>query len=447
MRLYELVIEDEKTDEVFQISLVENPAIEAFGVFFNKEEVHFAEMQEEGLFMAPILIPDRKILRVDGKGLPYEVYFTSDTIKRLAQMYLERKYQGNVNIEHKDKVNGVTLVESWIKESHNADKSKLYNLNVPVGSWIGTFKIDNEEVREKFRKGELRAVSIEGLFEHLDKSSPERLQSAMLSDMWNKHINELSEVEAGVILSKLESIVKMESYSDYGDGIRNNAKRGIELNEKNGNKCATQTGKVRAQQLANGEPISIETIKRMYSFLSRAETYYDETDTEACGTISYLLWGGKAALGWSRNKLRELGLLEENEAQPSITSTYPGEVASGSISPALLVEAPNLDVLGYETSYFQICPLAQKTFSTLIELPLEEDTIGMVRSAAVIADRVFEIEAGVLEEERASDFDVKVASVLIKDFKDIIEEISEDVEVSFDVSYMDDHLKTIKSYI
>jgi hypothetical protein len=250
-----------------------------------------------------------------------------------------------------------------------------------------------------------------------------------------------------VILSKLESIVKMESYSDYGDGIRNNAKRGIELNEKNGNKCATQTGKVRAQQLANGEPISIETIKRMYSFLSRAETYYDETNTEACGTISYLLWGGKAALGWSRNKLRELGLLEENEAQPSITSTYPGEVASGSISPALLVEAPNLDVLGYETSYFQICPLAQKTFSTLIELPLEEDTIGMVRSAAVIADRVFEIEAGVLEEERASDFDVKVASVLIKDFKDIIEEISEDVEVSFDVSYMDDHLKTIKSYI
>jgi hypothetical protein len=66
----------------------------------------------------------------------------------------------------------------------------------------------------------------------------------------------------------------------------------------------------------------------MYSYLSRAETYYDESDTSACGTISYLLWGGKAALSWSRNKLRELGLLEESEAQPSIpNSTYPGEVA------------------------------------------------------------------------------------------------------------------------
>jgi hypothetical protein len=124
-----------------------------------------------------------------------------------------------------------------------------------------------------------------------------------------------------------------ESYSDYGEGIRNNAKKGIELNEKNNNKCATQTGKVRAQQLANGEAISVETIKRMYSYLSRAETYYDETDMNACGTISYLLWGGNAALAWSRNKLKELGVLEEAE-QPSVASSYPGEAASGSIAPA-----------------------------------------------------------------------------------------------------------------
>jgi hypothetical protein len=47
----------------------------------------------------------------------------------------------------------------------------------------------------------------------------------------------------------------------------------------------------------------------------------------ACGTISFLLWGGKSGLSYSRNKLRELGLLTETEAQPSIASTYPGEVA------------------------------------------------------------------------------------------------------------------------
>ena len=105
---------------------------------------------------------------------------------------------------------------------------------------------------------------------------------------------------------------RFESYSDYGQEIRSNAKRGIELNEKHGNKCATQTGKVRAQQLANGQSISLATIKRMHSYLSRAETYYDNADdTSDCGYISYLLWGGKSALSWSRNKLRELGELKD----------------------------------------------------------------------------------------------------------------------------------------
>jgi hypothetical protein len=100
-------------------------------------------------------------------------------------------------------------------------------------------------------------------------------------------------------------------FTNYPESVSNNAKRGIELNDKVNNKCATQVGKVRAQQLANNENLTIDTIQRMYSYLSRAETYYDESNTEACGTISYLLWGGKAGLNWSRKKLIELGLLNE----------------------------------------------------------------------------------------------------------------------------------------
>lgn len=278
MRLFELVIEDEMTDEVFQISLVENPAIEAFGVFFNKEEVYFAEMEEEGLFMAPILIPEKKILRVDGEGLSYEVYFTAATIKRLSQMYLEKKYQANVNVEHKDKVNGVTLVESWIKESTERDKSKLYGLNVPVGSWIGTFKIDNEEVKEKFRNGELKAVSIEGLFEHLEKTKPEELQAAMIMDMWNKHINELSEVEAELMLSVIGDIIEL--------------KEGI------------------PHYTADGKLYEGPTHKDVDGKLMTGETHTEDSE--------YLYHQ------------------EQLEAQPSVNSTYPGEVASGSIAPATL---------------------------------------------------------------------------------------------------------------
>jgi len=122
-----------------------------------------------------------------------------------------------------------------------------------------------------------------------------------------------------------------ESYSDYPDSVSNNAKRGIELNEKENNKCATQVGKVRAQQLAKKEPISVETIKRMYSYLSRAEEYYDESDTTACGTISYLLWGGLSGKRWAESKLKELGLFE-GAIDVSGLPSYDNE-PSGSVIP------------------------------------------------------------------------------------------------------------------
>ena len=102
-----------------------------------------------------------------------------------------------------------------------------------------------------------------------------------------------------------------ESYSDYPDAVSNNAKRGIELNEKVNNKCATQVGKVRAQQLAKKEPISVETIKRMYSYLSRAEEYYDEKVILKLVVLSVISFGvDLAAKRWSESKLKELGLFE-----------------------------------------------------------------------------------------------------------------------------------------
>jgi hypothetical protein len=89
---------------------------------------------------------------------------------------------------------------------------------------------------------------------------------------------------------------KEEFFDDYPKAASQNAQRGINLNEKLGNDCATLVGKNRARQLVARENLSIETIKRTYSYLSRAKEYYDPKKTEACGTISYLLWGGDEML-------------------------------------------------------------------------------------------------------------------------------------------------------
>jgi hypothetical protein len=330
--LFELVLQDEE-DGVFANSLVAAPAIERDYVWLNKE-IQFAAISDEKMLVAgPMLIPNKKILRLGEDGKKYYVYFSPETIEKVARKFMKNGFLSEVTLEHGSKTSGVTMVESWIIEHPTKDKSNIYGFTLPKGTWFSIYSVeDNPKVWEKVKAGEFNGFSIEGLFEH-------RKSDLKLS--LEKSIDELTEEEAEVFLSQIKAIIKkdkrygkgqrieMESYSDYGSGISNNAKRGIELNEKNGNKCATQTGKVRAQQLANGEPISVETIKRMYSYLSRAEVYYDPSDTSACGTISYLLWGGKSALSWSRNKLRELGLLEENEAtMPSIpNSTYPGQVS------------------------------------------------------------------------------------------------------------------------
>jgi hypothetical protein len=142
-----------------------------------------------------------------------------------------------------------------------------------------------------------------------NKAKIEKIKQLGISKHYDNNMDVIKQLEN--IGIHFTNYLNAESYNDYPDSVSNNAKRGIELNDAVNNKCATQVGKVRAQQLANKENLTIDTIQRMYSYLSRAETYYDESNTEACGTISYLLWGGKAGLIWSRKKLRELDLLNE----------------------------------------------------------------------------------------------------------------------------------------
>ena len=203
MKLYELIIEDENIDEVFAISLVETPAIESNFVFFDKEKIQFqAVSDDKRLVMGPILVPDKKILRIDGLGEQYFVYFKPETIKRLSEMYLEKKYTDSTTIEHDKKITGVNLVESWIVESRTKDKSAVYGLSVPVGTWMGTFKVNNDDIWENYVKtGEVKGFSIEGLFGH------NLVAAAKEPTYLAKDISELTEEEAKDLLNKIHSLL------------------------------------------------------------------------------------------------------------------------------------------------------------------------------------------------------------------------------------------------
>jgi len=118
-------------------------------------------------------------------------------------------------------------------------------------------------------------------------------------------------IEENFIAFNKVSMAEM-TYNDYPQAAVDAAKRGIELNKENNMKCATQVGKVRAQQLVNGEKLSLDTIQRMRSFLIRQKGNFElatkRKDYNACGYISYLLWGGEAALPWAEKKLRQAGI-------------------------------------------------------------------------------------------------------------------------------------------
>ena len=296
MNILELIIDEEaELYGIDAISLVEHPAIESDWIAMNSQVVKFKTQNEEKrLIMGAALIPDKPIYRKNGEE-EYYVYYTKKTVGRAMELYLKNGNQANATLEHEHKINGLHVVESWIVEAEQ-DKSRIYGLEVPVGTWMVSMKVENDAIWEKFvKEGSVKGFSIEGYFTN-------RYEMARATIKQDARYKEGKRVV-------------MESYKHYPEAVRNNAKRGIELNEKEGNKCATQTGKVRAQQLAAGEPISEETIKRMYSYLSRAEEYYDPNSSTECGTISYLLWGGKAGLRWAKSKLNELELLSAVEIE------------------------------------------------------------------------------------------------------------------------------------
>jgi hypothetical protein len=100
-----------------------------------------------------------------------------------------------------------------------------------------------------------------------------------------------------------------ESISDYPESVKNAAKRAVEYADKNGwGSCGTDVGKQRASQLSKGENISVDTLKRMYSYLSRHKGDLDSSKSyeDGCGKLMYDSWGGEAGLDWSERKLKQL---------------------------------------------------------------------------------------------------------------------------------------------
>jgi len=291
--IVELIV-DENNEElaIDAISLVTSPAIETDFVYFNATESNLTLAkvnEEERLLVSPALIPYKQIYRYDAnKDRNYYVYFTADTVRKAAEAYMKHQNTNNATLQHEEKVTGVHTVESWIVEDSKNDKSNLYGYELPKGTWFVSMRVNNDEVWERIKSGELKGLSIEGYF--VDKMET---------------LSKEQEPTDDEILLALADILDLESYNDYPDSASNNAKKAIKYKEENGSDCGTKVGWTRARQLADKKPISRDTIARMASF-KRHEQHKDVPYSEGCGGIMYDAWGGTSGVEWAIKKLDQI---------------------------------------------------------------------------------------------------------------------------------------------
>jgi phage head maturation protease len=291
MRIVELVIDENDLESGIEaVSVVESPAIEENFIALKKHELELKEIdKEKRILMGAALVPNKQIYRRNDKNEEYYIYFSEDTVRKASELFLMRSNQNNATYEHDKKLNGMSVVESWIIEDEKLDKSVKHGFKLPKGTWMISMKVNNEDVWKDVKDGKVKGFSIEGYFADRYEMKQEQIEKQETIELLKELLN-----------------VNLESYTDYPKAASENAKTALNYAEKNGwGTCGTAVGKQRANQLAKGEAISEETISRMAAF-ERHRQNSDKELGDGCGRLMWLAWGGDEGIEWAQRKLKQI---------------------------------------------------------------------------------------------------------------------------------------------
>ena len=165
------------------ISLVDFPAIEENFIALKNERSKFVLAKaDKQVLVGPALIPNKMIYRYDeNTGEDYQIYFTKRTVSDAAFAVLRKNRQNNYTEMHSNEVGQIYLQESWIIEDEKNDKSNLYGFKLPKGTWMVSVKVENEEIWNKVKSGELRGFSIEAFFVNAVSHKSNDIESVLKS--------------------------------------------------------------------------------------------------------------------------------------------------------------------------------------------------------------------------------------------------------------------------
>lgn len=205
--------------DVYKISLVDEPAIESNMVYFKKEKPMFVALEAEGdkhLVYSAVLRPDFPIYRRYGDEEFYLVY-TKEAVEKSAHEFLKNDFQHEWSTDHQKNVEGLSVVESWIKTDMENDKSIALGLDpsLELGTWFVGLSVNNIEVWQRIKKGDFAGYSIEA-FVHFDEDNK-----------FSKiHKNNMKKKE------KFETVEITETFWDKLKDIISNALKSPELEDE-----------------------------------------------------------------------------------------------------------------------------------------------------------------------------------------------------------------------
>lgn len=212
MELFELVISDLERHGINKFSLVERPAIESDLIMLSAEQENeatfqFAEVdKEEKTLVGAALIPNKRILR-KRNGKEVEIFFSEETVRKAAELVFLNNMLGNTSIHHKTDVDDVKIIEGWVVEDSQMDKSAYHGFSFPKGTFCIKMKCLSDETYKLAKEGKIKGISIEGLFGNKKVESGEKLSGV------HEMLKEISE-ELGMKMSddQIENLV-----TEYGE--------------------------------------------------------------------------------------------------------------------------------------------------------------------------------------------------------------------------------------
>lgn len=186
--------------ETYAISMVDMPAIESDFVALEKQEEEkvqvFLESNERHMVYGAALIPDKDIYRNNGEQEFY-ISFTKESIEKMSQEFMKEYRQNEVTLDHEEMANDITITESWLVEDSYKDKANALGINVPEGTWMVGMKVNQIDVWERVKSGELKGFSVESMISLEEFSKNDNNMSIEeTNDMgfWSKMKEVLSEV-------------------------------------------------------------------------------------------------------------------------------------------------------------------------------------------------------------------------------------------------------------